>query len=123
MGELNYRQDFQRVAANLRTGRDLRRADLSLRFHKDFPTLEQTASQPDKDDERETAKEELNAKTGADRGELRNWTDITGSHHVQAKFRGIKDGKVSLEQPNGKMLTVRIEKLSDADRRFIGEEK
>jgi hypothetical protein len=42
-GELNYQQNFLRVAANIRTMYDLLRADLSLRFHKDFPSLEQTA--------------------------------------------------------------------------------
>ncbi|MGO9112464.1 MAG: trypsin-like peptidase domain-containing protein [Thermoguttaceae bacterium] len=123
VGELNFRQGFQRAAANLRTGRDLLRADLSLKFHKEFPTLEQTASQSEQDDKGETVKEEPKDQTGADRAELRNWSDSTGTYHIQARFRGIKDGKLSLERSDGKVIAIPVEKLSDADRRFIGEEK
>jgi hypothetical protein len=121
-GERSFKQDFQRLAANLRTGRDLLRADLSMRLHKDFPTLEQTASQPERDDENQAAKDPT-ASTSGDGGEMRVWTDSTGAYHIQARFRGINNGKVSLERSDGKVIEISLEKLSDADRRFIGEDK
>ena len=54
---------------------------------------------------------------------MRTWTDTSGSFHVEAKFRGVKDGKASLERANGQVISVPMAKLSDADRQFIGEEK
>ena len=46
----------------------------------------------------------------------RTWTDSTGKHTVEAAFVDLKDGKVRLKKEDGKIITIPIERLSDADR-------
>ncbi len=53
------------------------------------------------------------------RNNIREWTDRSGQHHVQAKLLGVEDGQAKLEKVNGTVVFVPLEKLSEADRRFI----
>jgi len=115
-------EGFQKAAANLRTEHDVIRAALSLEYHKEFPTLEQTAKEPAAD-ESEPTKEDAKTAAGPDRDELRTWTDNTGVYHIKAKFRDFKDGKLTLERADGKVVVLPVERLSDADRKFIGADK
>ncbi len=122
-GEVSLRQNFQRVAANLRTAHDLLRAGLSEQFHKEFPTLEETASQPEADDETESPKGEAKSSPTSDHPELRDWTDSTGRYHIKAKFHGIEDGKAVLEQSDGTRIKIAVQKLSEADQAFVADKK
>jgi SLA1 homology domain 1, SHD1 len=65
-------------------------------------------------------------KPGSGASELRKWADKSGKFNVTARFVGLKDGVVSLEQKDGKALKIPLDKLSDADREFakkLDEEK
>jgi hypothetical protein len=117
------------AAMMVRTVRDAIRIELSHKYQKDFPTLEQTARGTDQADDG-GPKEDQKAQTAAesassdqDRSASRIWTDHTGRYQIQAKFQGMKDGKVRLEKPDGTLLAIPLEKLSEADQRFIGAEK
>lgn len=50
---------------------------------------------------------------------VRTWTDATGGFRVEAEFVGLADGKVQLKRNDGKVITVPLDKLSEADQRFI----
>ena len=56
---------------------------------------------------------------GPSTDQLRAWTDSTGKHTIQAEFVEFKEGKVRLRKQNGKVVTIPIEKLSDADRELV----
>jgi peroxiredoxin len=51
--------------------------------------------------------------------EFRTWTDATGKFHQRAKFRGLTDDIVKLELENGRIVSVPLEKLSDADQEYV----
>jgi len=125
--------DIKSHLADLRTNYDLLRVNLSRKYGKQYPTLEDTAKEaesasndnPKKDD---TAANEAGGRKGASsadsgkRSSLRTWTDRSGKHHIEARFRGMEDGKAKLEKADGTILRVAPASLSEADRSFIGEE-
>ena len=47
------------------------------------------------------------------------WTDQTGRHRVEAEYVDLKDGEVVLRKSDGKTVTVPLDRLSEADRRFV----
>ncbi len=49
----------------------------------------------------------------------REWKDATGAFRVEAELVAVRDGKVYLEKPNGAVITVALEKLSQADQDFL----
>lgn len=49
----------------------------------------------------------------------RLWTDATGRHRVEADLVESDDQKVVLKRAGGKLVTIPVEKLSDADREFV----
>lgn len=49
----------------------------------------------------------------------REWTDSTGSFRAQAEYLGLEEGKVRLKKTNGNVITVPLERLSEADRQFV----
>lgn len=51
--------------------------------------------------------------------ETRTWTDSTGTHTVEAQLVDVKDGKVHLKKIDGTVAVVPLEKLSEADQRFV----
>lgn len=53
----------------------------------------------------------------------RTWTDNTGQYKTEAEFLDLKDGVVWLTKPNGDVVRVPLERLSEADQRFINREK
>ena len=52
----------------------------------------------------------------------REWTDISGTHHVSARLLQCRDNMVWLEKSNSKLVIVPIEKLSLADRTYVARE-
>lgn len=55
---------------------------------------------------------------GADADEPRTWTDSSGKHEVIATLVAVEDGAVRLMNADGKEVTVPLDRLSSADRRF-----
>ena len=119
--------------ADLRSKYDLLRINLSRRYEKQFPTLDDTANEvepaPGNNPKKtETATDEAGGRKGASsadsgkRSAMRTWMDRSGKHHIEAKFRGMEDGKAKLEKADGTILRVSPASLSEEDRRFIGEE-
>ena len=49
----------------------------------------------------------------------RTWTDATGKFRTEAEYLGLDDGKVKLKKANGKVITVPLEKLSEADQEYV----
>ena len=49
----------------------------------------------------------------------REWTDVTGKYKVEAEFGGVIAGKVRLKKASGEIVTVPLERLSEADREHI----
>ncbi len=50
---------------------------------------------------------------------FRTWTDATGKFKTEAALLDFKGGKVQLRKPNGKVVAVPIEKLSQADQAWV----
>ena len=49
----------------------------------------------------------------------RKWADSTGIFHVEAELLGVTSGKVRLKTVDGRTIDVPLEKLSEADRRYV----
>ena len=49
--------------------------------------------------------------------DFRTWTDATGKFQIKAKFVALKDGKVTLEKDDGKVVEIDVSKLSAADQK------
>ncbi len=49
----------------------------------------------------------------------RTWRDTSGKFSVEAELVEVTEGKVLLKKANGKTITVPLERLSAADRRFL----
>ncbi|MGA7699906.1 MAG: SHD1 domain-containing protein [Thermoguttaceae bacterium] len=50
---------------------------------------------------------------------FRTWTDATGSHVVEAEFRGVINRVVTLEKKDGEVVKVPVEKLSKKDQEWL----
>jgi hypothetical protein len=126
--------NLKRNFSNLRTVRDLIRIKLARKYDRKFPTLEETAkiaAASPSDAEPETKpskaavapvvrKRDVESEDIDKLMVLRVWSDRTGKHQIQATYRGLEAGKVKLEKPDGSVISVPIEALSEADQRFIG---
>ncbi|KXN70042.1 hypothetical protein CONCODRAFT_7435 [Conidiobolus coronatus NRRL 28638] len=59
-------------------------------------------------------------------GEVREWTDASGSYRVEAKFIGFQNGKIHLHKTNGVKIAVPLEKMSEQDvqivSNYVGED-
>ena len=115
--------------------REALRVVLCHKYNKQFPTPEETARNGGVDtEETAPAKKDESKEDGAgkkpkvdeddanDDPDMRLWTDKTGKHKIRAKFVGIEDGTVKLRRSNGKLIRVPLDSLSEADRKFLGEE-
>jgi hypothetical protein len=128
-----YQQGVAHAMSQMRSKHNLLRLELTATYHREFPTIEETAKEVAADEsdtptesasgESGTAKSKAKGQDDSGHSAMRTWTDITGTHHIEAKLRGVKDGKVSLERAGGQVISVPIAKLSDADRMFIDEDK
>lgn len=49
----------------------------------------------------------------------RTWNSNDGQHAIDAEFVRVEDGKVTLKRPDGSVVAVKLERLSDADRQFV----
>jgi len=53
--------------------------------------------------------------------EMRTWTDSSGKFSIEASLVGSEGDSVKLKKEDGKILTLAIDKLSDADKIYISE--
>ncbi|CAD71673.1 MAG TPA: hypothetical protein DDX19_11310 [Rhodopirellula baltica] len=53
--------------------------------------------------------------------QAREWTDATGKYRIEAKLVVVHGDKAVLERPDGKIISIPIAKLSDADQTFLKE--
>lgn len=51
--------------------------------------------------------------------EVRTWSDKSGKFKVQAELIEVLKDKVALKKPDGKRVEIPLDKLSDADRKFV----
>jgi hypothetical protein len=112
---------------DLRTGHDLVRIKLARTYEMSFPTLEETAKGlPEsigeghfsKHQSRATSESPATDKPSAE--VFRVWTDRTGQFQIEAKYLGVEGGKVRLQRRDGRIVSVPLDSLSEADQRFIG---
>lgn len=61
-------------------------------------------------------------KTASSSSMFRTWTDSTGTFTIEAEMVRTADGVVTLKKRNGNTVDVPIDRLSQADRDFIGGE-
>ena len=52
---------------------------------------------------------------------MRQWVDHSGTFRVQGRLILILEGKVRLLKETGRTTTVPMERLSDADQRYVAE--
>ncbi|WP_254507297.1 SHD1 domain-containing protein [Anatilimnocola floriformis] len=50
---------------------------------------------------------------------MRTWVDSTGAHKLEATFIALENGQVRLQRPDGKIVTMPLDKLSAADRAMV----
>ena len=50
----------------------------------------------------------------------RTWTDASGRFQIEAEMVEVKDGQMTLKKADGSTVTLPIDKLSEADRDYIG---
>ena len=55
----------------------------------------------------------------AEAATARQWTDRSGSYSVEAELVKVEDGRVHLKKPDGKIVTVPQDRLSDVDQRYL----
>jgi hypothetical protein len=55
--------------------------------------------------------------------EVRLWKDATGKFSIEAKLSGLSGGVVKLKKADGSVISVPVEKLSEADRAYLEELK
>ncbi len=53
--------------------------------------------------------------------EMRTWSDKTGKFKIQAKLTESSGGKVVLEREDGSQMTIPLDKLSEADQKFVAD--
>jgi hypothetical protein len=118
VGEHNIRVLNSRMTS-LRTAQDVVRVNLAKRYGLKFPSFETVL----KEGKAETAETE---KEGADAPDLsapRLWTDRSGNFQVRAKYVGRDEDKIKLEKADGTVIRVPLDRLSDADQKFLGGDK
>ena len=116
---------LKEITQEMRTAREVLRVRLTHKYSKEFPTLEETASNTASADagEKKHGEGDDGDKPAAasSRSAMRTWSDRSGKHRIKARFLGMENGKAKLEQPDGTVLRIPPAKLSDKDRNFINE--
>ena len=104
--------EIKQHLADLRTKYDALRINLTHKYKQPFPTLDETAKEGEAssgDDESKKGDAVAKGNSSDDspkRSALRTWTDSTGKHKVEARFRGMEDGKAKLEKSDGTVLRI-----------------
>jgi hypothetical protein len=52
---------------------------------------------------------------------VRTWADKSGAHTIEAELIEVKQGVVRLKKSDGKIVALPLEKLSDADQKYVKE--
>jgi hypothetical protein len=113
--------------ADINSHHDVLRVNLSRKYGKPFPTLQDTAKDDDGETDNasadDTKKDDADGKAKSDVSKrlsaVRTWVDSTGKFKIDARFRGTEGGKAKLEKSDGTILRVPLKSLSEEDRRLI----
>ena len=54
-------------------------------------------------------------------GTLHTWSDVTGTHKIEAEYLGVLEGKVRLKRKDGREINVPIDSLSKTDQARVEE--
>ncbi len=96
---------------------------ISHKYNQEFPAVEETSEEAGaaraQAGTQAAGKNQAPAASGS-RAEFRVWTSHWG-RSVKAKLLGVSDGKVNLERTDGKVISVPLDKLSEADRLFVND--
>ena len=109
--------EIKRIADDSDVEREALRVTLGLKYNLSFPTLDETSRETK--DLANKKKSGTSASDNPERSKMRTWTDSTGRFKIKAKCIGLEDGKVKLEKPDGTVITVPLDKLSESDKRFL----
>jgi hypothetical protein len=52
---------------------------------------------------------------------VRTWTSATGANTIEARLLSMAQGQVIIETPQGRQIKVPLEKLSEADQKYVNE--
>ena len=61
------------------------------------------------------------AREAAPEAEFRQWTDSSGTFHVEARFVEVSGGKVAIKTRGGKNLAIPLDRLSKADQEYVAQ--
>ena len=56
-------------------------------------------------------------------GNLRVWTDATGTHKIEAAYLGVADGAVQLKRKDGREISVPLDRLSPEDQQHVQQKQ
>lgn len=59
------------------------------------------------------------ASSPADGSVVRTWTDASGAHEIAARLEAVGESAVTLRKPGGRLKSVALDQLSEADRVFV----
>jgi hypothetical protein len=62
-------------------------------------------------------------ETAAKQADMRVWTDSSGTYRIEARLVDFVDGKVRIERKDGKVLTLPLDRLSEADQEYVKSAK
>jgi hypothetical protein len=54
---------------------------------------------------------------------LRIWTDVTGTHKIEAAYLGVADGAVQLKRKDGREIRVPLEQMSQEDQHYVQQQQ
>jgi hypothetical protein len=57
--------------------------------------------------------------TLAVQAEIRTWKDASGAHEIKAELVSVQAGKVTLKREDGKLITLPVASLSQADQALL----
>jgi S1-C subfamily serine protease len=118
---------LKEITQEMRSSREVLRIRLSHKYDKEFPTLEETATETESASTGPSKKGDASgddggSSDGSNRSAMRTWTDRSGKHHIKAKFLGMEDGKAKLKKADGTILRIPPSSLCEEDRQLLGEE-
>ncbi|MGO8749824.1 MAG: trypsin-like peptidase domain-containing protein [Thermoguttaceae bacterium] len=111
-------KSIKAFSTRLRVESDVTRVNLGRIFQQTFPSVDTTRKEMEAGETSENETKPAEA-AGAAASPSHVFTDRSGLHQIQAKYLGMEDGKARLEKPDGTVIKVDLEKLSEADQRFI----
>ena len=80
---------------------------------------EAAAAQRLREEKQSRAKAEVERRAADEKARWRVWTDASGAHTVEARFKWVVGDEVKLAKRDGSEISIPLEKLSEEDRGWI----